>query len=116
MFQTKKSASFFLGAIFSVSVLIAAPPAADPGKKLYDAKCASCHGKNGKGSPAMAKAFKVAPAALDLTSQPVAEKKDEDLLKTIADGKNKMPAYAKQLKVEERDLVLQYMKSLAPKK
>lgn len=85
-------------------------------QKLYDTKCASCHGKDGKGKPAMAKVFKVEPKALDLTSEGIAGKKDEELLKIIAEGKNKMPSYAKQLKAEEQKSVLRYMRSLAPKK
>lgn len=85
-------------------------------KKIYDTKCASCHGKDGKGNKAMAKVFKVEPAALDLTSSTITDKKDEELLKIIAEGKNKMPAYGKQLKAEQQKSVLQYIRGLAPKK
>lgn len=85
-------------------------------KKIYDTKCASCHGKDGKGNKAMAKPFKVAPAALDLTSSTITDKKDEELLKVISEGKNKMPAYGKQLKAEQQKSVLQYIRGLVPKK
>lgn len=71
-------------------------PAAAGGDKAgatYSAKCASCHGKDGKGNPAMAKAFKVEIAALDLTSKAVQDKKDEELTALTTNGKGKMPAY-----------------------
>ena len=97
------------------SVLYAASPAVDPGQKMYDSKCASCHGKDGKGKPVMAKALKVEPVALDMTTPAIVEKKDEELLKVIADGKNKMPAYSKQLKPAEQKAVLQYLRGLAAK-
>ncbi len=85
-------------------------------KKLFDAKCASCHGKDGKGNIVMSKMFKVAPEALNLTSSEFAAKKDEEILKIIAEGKNKMPAYAKQLNSEQQKSVLQYIRGLAAKK
>lgn len=85
-------------------------------KKIYDAKCATCHGKDGKGKAAMAKMFKVSPSALDLTSTEVFGTKDEEFLKIIAKGKNKMPAYEKQLKSGEIESVLQYIRSFTVKK
>lgn len=75
-------------------------------KTDFAAKCASCHGKDGKGSPAMAKMFNVPPAALDLTQKEIAAKKGEDLEKIIADGKGKMPKYGGKLTPEAiKDLV-----------
>ncbi len=95
--------------------LSSAEPAPPAGKKLYDSKCAACHGPDGKGKPAMAKVFKVEPSLLDMMLPATLQKKDEDLLKIIAEGKNKMPAYAKQLKPADQAAVLQYLRSLAPK-
>lgn len=104
------------GMVAMGSYLSAGPPVADPAQKLYDSKCSSCHGKDGKGKPAMAKIFKAEPAALDLIDEATLAKKDEDILKIIAEGKNKMPGYGKQLKAEEQKSVLQYIRGLAPKK
>ena len=104
------------GTMIAGSFLWAAAAPADPGKKIYDSRCASCHGVDGKGKPVMARMFKVDPSALDLTSPPVTAKKDEELLKVIAEGKNKMPAYSKQLKAEDQKAVLARVRSLAPKK
>ncbi len=87
----------------------------DAGKKIYDTKCAGCHGADGKGKEAMAKVFKISPSELNLTSAEAAAMKDEDLLKVIADGKNKMPAYGKQLSAEQQKSVAEYVKSFSGK-
>ncbi|OGR87718.1 MAG: hypothetical protein A3A86_03190, partial [Elusimicrobia bacterium RIFCSPLOWO2_01_FULL_60_11] len=87
----------------------------DAGKKIYDTKCTACHGADGKGKAAMAKMFKVDVSAMNLASDAVAAMKDEDLLKVIADGKNKMPAYGKQLSAEEQKSVAQYLRQLSGK-
>ncbi|MBI2915681.1 MAG: cytochrome c [Elusimicrobia bacterium] len=112
--KTGVAAVLGTGLVFSLS--FAAAPSVDAAKKLYDSKCASCHGKDGKGNAAMSKAFKVSPAAQNLVDEETVAKKDEELLKIIGEGKNKMPAYAKQLKAEEQKLVLQYARGLAEKK
>lgn len=85
------------------------------GKDVYEkTKCSSCHGKDAKGSPAMAKMFKVAPEKLDLTL--AATEKGEVLEKAIAKGQGKMPAYGKKLKPEDIQLLVAYIQSLAPAK
>ena len=90
--------------------------AEDPFAKLYSAKCASCHGKDGKGSAAMSKVFKVEPAALDLTTAGTAAKSDDDLAGLTAKGKDKMPAFEGKLKPEEIKGLVAYMRTLAPAK
>ncbi len=50
-------------------------PAEDPTAKLFAQKCASCHGKDGKGAPSMAKMFKVDIALLDLWTKRLSRKK-----------------------------------------
>jgi cytochrome c6 len=85
--------------------------AAEPdGKAVYEKSCASCHGKDGKGNPAMAKAL--GEKGLDLTTKEAKEKSDEQLLKIIAEGQGKMPAQ-KSLSKEEQKQVLGYVRSLA---
>lgn len=95
-----------------------AAPAAkeDAGKTLFNAKCASCHAKDGKGNANMAKMFKVEASALDLTTEEFQKDKDADLLKVINDGKKKMPAFKGKLKDEEQAAVLGYARTLAPAK
>lgn len=110
-----KSAGW-VGMGIAIALVVPSISADAPGKKIFDSKCALCHGNNGKGKAAMAKLFKVDASALDLASDGAANKNDEELLKIIADGKNKMPAYSKQLKAEELKAVVQHIRTLAPKK
>lgn len=86
------------------------------GKAAYGSKCASCHAKDGQGNPAMAKVFKVEPAALNLIKKETLDKKDEELIKITRTGVNKMPAF-KEDKLADADLkaVIAYMRALAPK-
>ncbi|PJA16910.1 MAG: hypothetical protein COX65_01635 [Elusimicrobia bacterium CG_4_10_14_0_2_um_filter_56_8] len=76
--------------------------------------CASCHGKNGKGNPAMAKMFKVKPEAMDLTGKVVQGKSDEDLAGVIADGKGKMPSYKATLSGDRIKELVKFLRSLVP--
>ncbi len=84
--------------------------------KTYAAKCASCHGKDGKGNPNMAKVFKVDPSALDLVKDSTLAKSDADLTKVTTDGINKMPAYKGKLADADIAGLIAYIRTLAPKK
>jgi mono/diheme cytochrome c family protein len=55
--------------------------AAADGKATYDAKCKSCHGADGKGTPAMVKAMGV---------KPINGVSEADTKAAILKGKNKM--------------------------
>lgn len=62
------------------------------GKAQYEQYCSVCHGPQGLGDGPMAKAS--TPPAPNLTSRDIKNKKDQDLMSTIADGKgNGMPAW-----------------------
>lgn len=97
----------WLGTLALVSTAAAAD--LELGKKIYAAKCASCHGPDGKGNAKMAGILKV--TIPDLTS--VVRKSDDDLLKILSDGKKPMPAFGKGLRKDELDAVLHYAKGLA---
>jgi cytochrome c6 len=72
------------------------------GEALFKAKCAACHGADGKGETAIGKTNKMN----DLGSADVQKQSDADLTATITNGKNKMPAYGKSLKPDQiKDLV-----------
>jgi cytochrome c6 len=76
----------------------------------YKAKCAMCHGADGKGSPTGLKM-----GAHDFTSADVQKETDAQLTEAITKGKNKMPSYDGKLKdTEIKDLVA-YVRSLAKK-
>ncbi len=96
-----------LGALALVSTAAAAD--LELGKKIYAAKCASCHGPDGKGNAKMAGMLKV--TIPDLTGN--VRKSDDDLLKLLSDGKKPMPAFGKGLSKAELDAVLHYAKGLA---
>src|ERR1700741_4523067 len=100
----------YLGAIFAVTLLMPNVSFADEASvKLYKAKCAACHGPDGKGETAMGKANKLR----DLASADVQKQSDEDLTTIITAGKNKMPAYGKSLKPEEIKGLVAYIRGLA---
>jgi cytochrome c6 len=83
---------------------------ADAGKAVFEKSCVSCHGKDGKGNPAMAKVL--GEKGLNLTAKEVTQQSDEQLLKVIAEGAGKMPAQ-KSLSKDEQKQVLAYVRSLA---
>jgi mono/diheme cytochrome c family protein len=84
---------------------------AKAGKATYDKLCVSCHGADGKGNPAMAKAL--GEKGLNIVAKDVQAKKDDELLKVIVEGAGKMPASGKNLSQQEQKDVLSYMRSLA---
>lgn len=90
----------------------AAQPAAKTAVNADYKPCVSCHGKDGKGNAGMAKMFKLAPSALDLTAAGVQEKKDEDLAKIILEGKGKMPAYKAKLNETQLKELLKFLRTL----
>ena len=83
---------------------------ADAGKTAYEKNCASCHGADGKGNPALAKTL--GEKELNIVGKETKQKSDEVLLKVITDGAGKMPA-SKKLTKDEQKAVLQYSRSLA---
>src|SRR5215470_6954257 len=78
------------GAIAAFAPVWAADAAA--GAQLYQTKCRTCHGKDGEGNAAMAKAQKV--EIKPLGSADVQKKSDADLKKNITDGTGKMKGIA----------------------
>lgn len=89
--------------------------AQDAGAALYKAKCAACHGADGKGETAMGKANKLR----DLGSPDVQKLSDEELsgiiTNGVTNGKSKMPAYGKSLKPEQVKDLVAFIRSLAKK-
>lgn len=95
-----------LGALAVASTAAAAD--LELGKKVYAAKCASCHGADGKGNAKMAGMLKV--NIPDLSGS--AGKSNAELLKLLAEGKKPMPAFGKSLSKDEMESVLSYAKAL----
>ena len=88
---------------FLSSTFLMADSAAD-----YKARCAMCHGPDGKGDTAMGKKF----GLKDLGSADVQAKSDADMNGIITKGKDKMPAYGDKLSKEQIDGLVKYIRTL----
>ncbi|HVA93826.1 MAG TPA: cytochrome c [Candidatus Dormibacteraeota bacterium] len=81
-------------------------------EKTFKAKCAGCHGADGKGSTPAGKAM----GAHDFASAAVQKMTDAELAEDIAKGKGKMPKYEGKLKEEEIKDLAAYVRKLGKKK
>ncbi len=84
-------------------------PAAADAAATYKAKCAMCHGADGKGETPMGKKFGIH----DFASPEVQKQSDAELEAITATGKGKMPAYEKSLKPDEIKELISYIRGLA---
>ena len=82
---------------------LSAPAKADAAaaEATYKAKCAMCHGPDGKGETATGKMMKVK----DFASEDVQKMSDADLTAAISAGKGKMPAFKTLSADQVKDLV-----------
>jgi mono/diheme cytochrome c family protein len=80
------------------------------GKKTYQKMCQSCHAADGTGNNMIAKSMKI--SIPPVTGAALEKQDDAAMLSIIAEGKGKMPGYAKRLSAEEQQQVLEYMKTL----
>ena len=94
-------------AIIAMMLAPMAALAAD-GAAVYKAKCASCHGPDGKGETSIGKSLKLR----GLASADVQKITDADLAKVISDGKGKMPAYKGKLSADEIKALVAYIRTL----
>lgn len=76
------------------------------GASIFKAKCAVCHGADGKRSN---KPMKIR----DLTSADVQKATDDELYARIADGKGTMPAFRKVLSDGEIKALVVHLRDLA---
>ena len=76
----------------------------------YKAKCAMCHGADGKGSP-----MGVKMGARYFSSADVQKETDAQLTEIITKGKGKMPAYDGKLKDTEITGLVAYIRDLTKK-
>jgi len=98
-----------IAGIMAVAVALAnfaflsAPARADAAaaEATYKAKCAMCHGPDGKGETATGKMMKVK----DFASEDVQKMSDADLTAAISSGKGKMPAFKTLSADQVKDLV-----------
>lgn len=81
---------------------------AEAGKAVYGMKCKTCHGANGEGNPAIAKALKA--DIKSLMDPEVQSMSEADIKKIIMDGKGKMKPVA--ISGADLDNVAAYVKSM----
>ena len=81
---------------------------AQSGGDTFKAKCAMCHGADGKGDTAMGKTLKLR----DLGSADVQKQSDADLTGIITNGKDKMPKYDGKLTKDQISDVVKFVRTL----
>ena len=88
-----------VAALLAGACLVSTSARADvaAGGATFKAKCAACHGADGKGKEAM--------KTRDLASADVQKMSDADLSGMITNGKGKMPAYKTLTPDQMKDLV-----------
>jgi cytochrome c6 len=101
-----------IAGVLATTLSLPSSARAQSASATYKAKCAGCHGSDGKASTGAGKAL----GAHDFSSEEVAKMSDADLIQTVTAGKNKMPAYGKSLKdTDIKDLVA-YVRELGKQK
>lgn len=87
-------------------------PGADEvlGQKVYESKCASCHGKDGKGDTRAGKMTNTPDITAASWKQGTSA---AELEKTLKEGLGKMPKYEGKLTAEELKAVIEYTRKLA---
>jgi mono/diheme cytochrome c family protein len=98
--------------VLTALVFLGLPAKADnTAEATYKAKCAMCHGPDGKGETATGKTMK----AKDFASEEVQKMSNEDLSEAISKGKGKMPAYKTLTADQVKDLA-GYVRAFGKKK
>ena len=94
-----------VGTLLAGTCLLSAPAKADTAAvaTMFKAKCAGCHGADGKGKEAL--------KTTDMSGDDVQKMSDADLSGVISNGKGKMPAYKSLTPDQVKDLV-GYIRSL----
>jgi mono/diheme cytochrome c family protein len=89
-----------------------AAAAGQPGQDVFERRCQSCHGADGRGVATKAKSLGIDAALLSLGRKDVPQARDA-MRAIVADGKDDMPAFGRKLKPAELDAVLDYTRQLA---
>jgi mono/diheme cytochrome c family protein len=93
-------------------VLLVIPVRAQDAASLYKAKCAACHGPDGKGDTPVGQKLGIH----DFASPDVQKQTDAQLIDIVTNGKNKMPAYKGKLADDQMKGLVAYIRDLAKKK
>jgi cytochrome c6 len=93
----------------AASLALSSASAAADAAATYKAKCAMCHGADGKSDTPVGKKM----GAHDFASPEVQKMTDAELISITTKGKNKMPAYEKKLSDAEIKELVPYVRQLA---
>lgn len=94
--------------------VLATDAAVDRGQMLFHQSCELCHGPKGKGNGPMSTSLPIKPA--DLSSDHVQSQTDGALFWKILSGRGMMPSTQSTLSDEQRWAVIDYIRTLAPKR
>ena len=94
--------------LLAAAALFVVPAHAQSGAALFKAKCAPCHGPDGKGNTSMGKMMKVK----DLGSPEVQKKPNAELTAIIENGKSPMPGYKGKLSASQIKELVSFIRSL----
>src|SRR5204862_1431864 len=97
--------------VLSLALPASLRAAAEDTAAVYKAKCAMCHGADGKAETPVGKKMGIH----DFASAEVQGMKDAELTAAISDGKNKMPGYKKSLAADQIKDLVAYVRSFAKK-
>jgi len=90
------------------AIVLSGSSLAQGGADTFKAKCAMCHGSDGKGQTAMGKNLNLH----DLGSAEVQSQSDADLNNIITNGKGKMPKYDGKLTKDQISDLVKYIRTL----
>ncbi len=108
MFNRFVRTARFVPAVAILVVWVAPAHAQNDSAALFKAKCAACHGADGKGQTTMGKTLK----ARDLASPEVQKETDAQLIGITENGKGKMPAYKGKLTDDQIKGLVKYIRTL----
>jgi mono/diheme cytochrome c family protein len=82
-----------------------------PGQKVFQQRCAACHGADGSGDTMMGKQLQ----AKDLRTAEVQKLSVDQMKKTVNAGQGNMPAFGDRLSDDEIAQVVTYVRTLGKK-
>jgi len=85
---------------------------ANSGQALFKARCALCHGEDGKGKTNLGQQLK----AFDLNSEKVQKNSNTQLKQVVLKGRGNMPPFEAQLNAEQVNEILKYVRHFGKKK
>jgi len=95
--------------VFYVNPLPVTKQTIELGKKRFDSFCSPCHGYFGQGDSRLRGQF---PAPPTLHSDKVRNWSDGRIYNVIVNGQNTMPSYAKQISIDDRWAIVNYIRVL----